>query len=940
MLANLLYMLRTLFLFIMLLFTASLCEAQTFGETPPSIKWRQINTPAFRIIFPSGIDSIANKVAEDIHLIANPMLETIGTKKKKIDIVMRNEGILSNGYVGLAPFRSEFYLTPPSDPFQLGSIPWPDLLSIHEYRHVQQYNNFNVGLSKAFSTVFGEGGQAFANAASVPDWFFEGDAVYAESNITKQGRGALPYFYNGYRVLWAEGKKYNWMKLRNGSYRDFIPNKYILGFMLTAYGNDKYGRKFWKDVTHDAAAFKSLIYPFQHSLKKHSGQDFKSFRDSAFSFFKTQFDDEMTGLAGPDYHQNEQFPVFDTAGNLLFLKSSVKEVPHFVTVKNGKFQKLRVADYMVDDYFSYRRGKIVYAARRYHPRWTSRASNEIRVLDVATNRQKTITKKTRYFSPDINEAGNQIIAVSDDAHGKSSLHLINAQTGDIIARFSHPDVLRFVHPKFEDDKIISAIANREGQMSIAQIDMVAETFELLLPLSDNVIGFPLLQSDTVYFSVSQRLSDELFALTLSDKMLWKISADVPSIGKYHVAVSSDSVAWTSFSSQGLRIKTIGRSRMKFTAVPQKEFDVLTSGFGLMAIHRENANLIYTRPDSVFPVEKYSSLTRPFNFHTLMPMASDPEYSLSLVGENILNTFTSELSFLYNRAEGSKRAGIDFSYGGLFPVLSFGYDYSFDRRVFTDSQFVYFNTSEPYVGFHIPLNLSSNRMFRSLSFGSTFRHSSRMMQKPYSNKYQDATVNYLNSFISFSNQSQIAAAQVLPRFAQSIYLNHRFPLGNVSGYQYLIRGRLFLPGIGLTNSMNFTVAYSQKDTLSQIGFSNPFPFARGYEAVNLHKMYGAQANYQFPLLYPDAGFANIAYLLRLRTNIFYDHTFTTGYTSTKVKFDRTFRSVGGELFFDTKWWNQVFVSFGVRYSYLLDADVIDPGRIGRFELIMPVNLFNR
>jgi hypothetical protein len=134
--------------------------------------------------------------------------------------------------VQLAPFRSEFQLTPSQNSFELGSIPWNQTLAIHEYRHVQQFNNFCVGLSKAFYILFGQDGLALANSISVPNWFFEGDAVYQETLVSRQGRGRLPLFLTGFEALWVSQKNYSWMKLRNGSYRDFTPDYYPLGICL------------------------------------------------------------------------------------------------------------------------------------------------------------------------------------------------------------------------------------------------------------------------------------------------------------------------------------------------------------------------------------------------------------------------------------------------------------------------------------------------------------------------------------------------------------------------------------------------------------------------------------------------------------------------------------------------------------------------------------
>src|SRR6187399_45065 len=202
------------FLFALLLSTS--LNAQQFGGNPPSLHWQQINTDTARIIFPHGLESRAREVAAIVHTLSRTTLPTIGGRQRKINIVFQNQTIIPNGYVGLAPFRSEFQLTPEQNSLELGSLPWQKTLAIHEYRHVQQYNNFRVGLSGAFFYLFGEGGQALANSLAIPNWFWEGDAVYQETLVSDQGRGRLPFFFASYRSLWAADKQYSWMKLRNG----------------------------------------------------------------------------------------------------------------------------------------------------------------------------------------------------------------------------------------------------------------------------------------------------------------------------------------------------------------------------------------------------------------------------------------------------------------------------------------------------------------------------------------------------------------------------------------------------------------------------------------------------------------------------------------------------------------------------------------------------
>ncbi len=161
--------------------------AQQFGATPANIHWKQINTDTVRIIYPSGQDSIAQHIAAITRLEQRKYAGTMGNEVHKINIVLRNELTYFNGYVGLGPYRSEYYLFPQQNAFELGSQSAADMLAVHEYRHVEQYSNFRKGLSKAAYILFGENGQALANNAAVPNWFFEGDAVYNETKFNKAG---------------------------------------------------------------------------------------------------------------------------------------------------------------------------------------------------------------------------------------------------------------------------------------------------------------------------------------------------------------------------------------------------------------------------------------------------------------------------------------------------------------------------------------------------------------------------------------------------------------------------------------------------------------------------------------------------------------------------------------------------------------------------------
>lgn len=92
-----------------ILFTTVSARAQQFGGNIPSAKWSQVNIPEARIIFPSEIDSSAKRIANIISYLNQSTQNTIGTRQRKINMVLKNQTTISNAYVGLGPFRSEFF---------------------------------------------------------------------------------------------------------------------------------------------------------------------------------------------------------------------------------------------------------------------------------------------------------------------------------------------------------------------------------------------------------------------------------------------------------------------------------------------------------------------------------------------------------------------------------------------------------------------------------------------------------------------------------------------------------------------------------------------------------------------------------------------------------------------------------------------------------------
>lgn len=915
--------------------------AQEFGGNPPSLKWKQFNSDTARVIFPAGLEIQAMEVSSIVHRLAAITQQTIGDKLRKVNIVLQNQTTRSNGYVALGPFRSEFYLTPRQNSFELGSLPWHKMLALHEYRHVQQYNNFRKGLSKAFYFVFGEEGQALANSLAVPDWFYEGDAVYQETKMSDQGRGRIPYFFNGYRSLWTSSKKYSWMKLRNGSYRDYVPNHYSLGYLLVSYGYEKFGEQGWKKITEDAARFKGLIYPFQHSFKDHTGQSFTSFTNEALAYYKNNTVADISGDAPSEYGKNhvhfvadEKYPQWVDSLHIIYLKSSYKQIPAFYVrdIKTGAEKKIRNKALSSDDYFSYANNRVVYSAYRPDPRWGWKNFELITVVDIPTGSERTITSKTRYLSPAISEDGKTIVAVNSEPTGKNELHILDASTGKVLMIMPGPDSLLYTYPQFiNNGSIVSAVKKSNGEMALAKIDTHTGNVNFLTPFSTKVIGFPKVYKDTVLFTMSDGNQDKLFAVADGKIFLFKPDIKNQFTGNYQLSATEGNYAWSAFTSVGYKLLHANGKFIAYT-------DIIRNATSIYKVNLLNKgiDLVNTQYPVKGVVEKYPANYRLFNFHSWRPYISDPEYSYSLISENVLNTLQSELYLTYNRNEKFKETGASISYGALYPVIDAGASYTFDRSFADSARMISWNEFKARLGLSIPLSFTKGVFSQTLNISGAFNTSQVYYTGASKSQFNDKKFNYGDFVISASNQQSKAKQNIYPLFAQVIFARFRTIFSNYSANQLHLNGSVYFPGAFRNHSLVIQAAYQQRDTLQQYNFSNGFPFSRGYPGIDFPRMWKLGTNYHFPIAYPDRGFGNIVYFLRLRGNVFYDYSKIKSLENGR-QYD--FKTVGSELYFDTRWWNQLPLSFGIRYSRLLDADILGISA-NQWELVLPVNLLSR
>ncbi|MES1223828.1 MAG: hypothetical protein ABUT20_50500, partial [Bacteroidota bacterium] len=391
-----------------------------------------------------------------------------------------------------------------------------------------------------------------------------------------------------------------------------------------------------------------------------------------------------------------------------------------------------------------------------------------------------------------------------------------------------------------------------------------------------------------------------------------------------------------FTADGYQLKEIDVS-----ASSLKEISETASQETPVKYANDNGNIqpnvaLQNTPDRNFTESRYRKGTRLINFHSWRPYYEDPDFTFSLYGENVLNTFQTELFYHYNQDEKTNGVGFNAVYGALFPYINFGTEYTFDRTDTVKGKNVSWSQLDTKIGLSVPLNFSKGQTFKYLTIGTNYVLRNEFIKGAAKGDFDNVNFSYLHHYITWQHTIQSARQHIYPRLGYTLSVNHRYAIGNYSGYQFIGQSSVYLPGFFPTHNIVFTSAFQQRDTSAAL-FSNAFAGARGYDDYYFSRMWRLSANYHFPLLYPDWGFGHILYIQRIRANAFYD--FSKVYSKDKT-ISRNLRSVGGEMYFDTRWWNQYALTFGVRYSHLLDANVVGAVQSNVIELILPTSIIPR
>ncbi len=906
-------------LFILLISAGPEILAQYYntGQDPASVKWLQIKTSRYTLIYPESYGKEGLKFAKSLDESFTKLTSLYPVKKVRLPVIIHNYTTFSNGYVAWAPKRMEIYPTPeqdgiPSDPIEQ--------LTLHELTHVLQMSSLNKGFTKIMSVIAGEQFTGVISAF-LPTWFMEGDAVFAETLLSNSGRGRTPSFLKQMKAIALEKPKmYSYDKFISGSYKTFTPDQYYYGYQMIAWSYAKYGTQLWNKTLDFTAKYPFALNPVNISLYENARLSKSKLFSETFDSLKTLWKLEEKRISPANYealnpaknkdYQNYYSPVVAGKDSVVAIKTSFSSPPEFVLINPSERSEKRIhIPGSMDKYFlSGSGGKIVWVEERPDTRWDNRTYSVIKIMDIRQKIIRQLSFRSRYLAASLSSDGRYIAASENTIGNENYLVIIDASDGNILNKIPAPDNAYLERPQWsqsgEKITVISLSGSGEGIISLS---VKSREWNTLFAPGRNDLQSALLRNDSLFFVSSSSGTDNIFILT-PDKRILKLTNS--RFGAYDAIPEESNVMFTDYSAEGYNICRVNiKDAKEYSGNNLKDPSFLMNRFDTIKLKSEDQPLTLYKP------KPYRKIGHLFGFHSWMPFYADIEMiqadpasirpGLTLFTQNQLSTVTASVGYEY-AADKTNQLHTKVTWQGLPPVIESQLDWGRNAGISKlNSNVADPLTIQPGLSFintiSLPLNFSTGR------FSQYFRF---LISDEYENNYiyirEKGTYDYGQSLISgrliFYNYQLMSIRDIYPRWGQVLDLNYTFaPFDkNIYGSVNTLKTAFYFPGIFRNHGIRIRYEAEVQNPQKLLYF-NRASLPRGYNNIVPEKISFLSAEYTMPLLYPDLNIPGILYLKRVRSSLFYDYATGTNnhYLSLKQthNYSEIFSSFGAELMTD-------------------------------------------
>ncbi|MFO7869155.1 MAG: hypothetical protein R6U95_07645 [Bacteroidales bacterium] len=893
---------QLLFILCTTVFSYTQAQYVTYGNDKGNTTWQQIQTDNFQVIFPENYDSVALLFTHKLEQVYNHVTKSLEHEPAKISVLLHNQSDISNGFVTWAPKRVEIFNTIPQDqPAQ----DWFNQLAIHEFRHVVQTDMINRGLTHLLSFLLGEQAIGAVTGLYLPMWFLEGDAVGVETSFSNSGRGRQAEFSMGLRTHLTQDIIYSYDKAYFGSYKDYVPNYYAMGYYFVAGVRRKYSQDVWNNALKRVGDKPFSITPFNKALKIETGLSKTELYKETFkqqqNLWKLDFQREAhsaydTVSTQPTTYTNYQFAQQIAEDSIIIQKSGFEDIPFFITMhRNGRENNIcRVGFKSPKEPFSATRTYIAWSEKNADIRWDLAATRNINLYDLTTHTNHVIHTHTQVFSPAISPDNNLIVAIQSTEKNIYSLFFYDIHTQKHTHTVPIPKNEFPQNPSWNKDgnTIVFTTVSEKGKR-IMQYNTNTKTFSEIKPYSYEDIATPTYWKKYVLYSSSYSGVDNIYAIDTNSSEIYRITESA--YGSKYPSTYKDTLLFSDYQIHGF---VLGKKALTpqswhpIEVIKKERYSIATN---LQA--RENGPIHFnTTPDTKYDIQPYRKITHLFNIHSWMPFymeynsgdISDNGLGFQLLSQNILSTMTASGGYKQTN-NGSKRTGYaNLHYSGFYPIITGefaqGYE-TFNNTITSQNIESKYKLKETYLQINIPFNLSSRGYYRYINLIGSAHYTDYTLNNVDPQEFTDYFSTHIQQtnaiyYIQFSNTRSRVAKDLAPRYAQRISSGTKQSIfKNSSSYSNSFFGEveLYFPGILPHHSLQLYGGYEYNTitpfTNNVYYYKNSIRVPRGFqESISQFKhLYTLQSSYSLPLAYPDIHIGPVMYIKRIYLQAFADIT---------------------------------------------------------------------
>ncbi len=879
------------------------------GQDPASVHWRTIKTDNFRLIYPEAYEKKAQELTGLFEYVYIHGTKTLGHQPRFVPVVIHTSDIIPNAYSVWTPKRLELYTCTPQNTY---SQNWMEQLVIHEFRHAVQMDMLNKGFTKGLTWVFGEHATAAVSGLFVPMWFMEGDAVCTETALSHSGRGRVPSFEMDLRAQVIQKGIYSYDKAVFGSYRDFIPDQYSLGYQIVSLTRKNFGYKSWISAMDVVGRKPFLINPFNVGLKKVTGMNknelYKSSLKELDSLWKEQASKtilspftRITRVKGNEYTRYK-FPHYLNDSLWIAERTGLNDISRFVIIdKSGNEKILFTPGFFSSENFSVNSGSstssnkpgssavdcfslsesyMTWTERDADPRWQNRNYSVIKVFEYNTGKIRKLTHKSRYFAPALSPSGKTLVAVSVDLQDKASLIELDFNTGKEIRVLFESGKDFIMNPSWSPsgEWIVFMLLNQHGKQ-IQLINTITLERKTVLPPTFSEISNPTFAGKYILFNGSYSGIENIYALDTTGSGVFQVTSSAFGSCNGQYNHNRRKLVYSEYDANGYSLVETDFDPARWISLENIK-DNSHSVYN--AIVKEETGMVDSTAYSgkTYESKAYHKGSHLFNFHSWAPayfnyMTSESNTGVSFMSQNLLSTATTIIGYEWDLADKTGKYNVSFKWEGWYPVLdvdaSFGKGAGYHTEdEGTETRYTW-NETRISGGLKIPLLFNHGRFYSGIQL---LAHTSYL---GVSNNTRTDTIGFegnihsLDYRIYLSNFLKQGQKDLYPGWGQVLDFNFRHsPLGDRSyGYIGSAEAILLFPGLMRHHSIRCYAGVQQKEKKDYF-YADLINIPRGYHPVVNSQALSFGINYKFPFLYPDLAIGPLFYFKRFKANLFYDH----------------------------------------------------------------------